>query len=184
MPLDYENLTAVGAMVGSGGLVVMNQRNLHGADRQVTSCSSRRTSPAASASPAAKAQSQMLALLDDILEGRADCGDDSIPLLEELAKTVSIRLAYAAWARPRPTRYYPHSNISATSTTRMCMKSAVPTGRCNGAYEGLFHQPGTLCKSCGSMRQKKCPVGRHYGSQRTSRTSMDVSKCIKCSACV
>lgn len=87
MPLDYENLQKVGAMVGSGGLVVMNEQTcmvqiarFFMQFTQNESCGK--------CVVCREGTKQMLALLDDIIEGRAD--ETTIPLLEELAEAIRL----------------------------------------------------------------------------------------------
>ena len=85
LPLDFDSLQSVDAMVGSGGLVVMNHGTcMVGMARyfmqfiQNESCGK--------CVVCREGTKQMLALLDDIIEGRAT--EETIPLLEELAWTV------------------------------------------------------------------------------------------------
>ena len=85
LPLDFDSLKSVGAMIGSGGLVVMNRDTcIVGIARffmqftQNESCGK--------CVPCREGTKQMLALLDDIQEGRADAG--TLALLEQLAGSV------------------------------------------------------------------------------------------------
>jgi NADH-quinone oxidoreductase subunit F len=74
MPLDYDNLIAKGAMIGSGGLVVMNNQScmiqiarFFMNFTQSESCGK--------CVPCREGTKQMLALLDDIIEGNATDGN-------------------------------------------------------------------------------------------------------------
>ena len=87
LPLDYDSLGAVGAMVGSGGLVVMND----------TSCmvkiahyfmSFTQNESCGKCVPCREGTRQMLELLEDITEGRGT--EETLELLEEVGKAVKI----------------------------------------------------------------------------------------------
>ena len=85
MPLDFDSLKGVGAIVGSGGLVVMNNQTcmikvarFFMQFTQNESCGK--------CVPCREGTKQMLALLDDIIEGRAD--ENTLKLLEETARAV------------------------------------------------------------------------------------------------
>ena len=85
LPIDFDSLRKVGAMVGSGGLVVMNKDtcmvNVARFFMQFTQNES-----CGKCTPCREGTKQMLALLDDICEGRGTM--ETLELLEETAKTV------------------------------------------------------------------------------------------------
>ena len=95
LPLDFDSLQSVGAMVGSGGLVVMKPRHLHGQRGQVFSWSSPKTNRAEKCVLCREGTKQMRALLDDIVEGRAD--EKTLEVLEELALAVKAGSLCGAW---------------------------------------------------------------------------------------
>ena len=176
MPLDYENLAAVGAMVGSGGLVVMNNQTcivqiarFFMQFTQNESCGK--------CVPCREGTKQMLALLDDILEGRAT--GETLELLEQLAQTVRIgSLCGLGKTAPNPvlsTLRYFRDEYNAHVFEKRC-----PTGRCK-AFAKYKIDPGK-CKSC-SLCSKKCPVGAISGAKGVPYI-IDKEKCIKCGACV
>jgi len=85
LSLDYDSLRSVGAMVGSGGLVVMNQRTCMVAIARFFMQFTQNES-CGKCVLCREGTKQMLALLDDIIEGRAD--ENTLPLLEKLARAV------------------------------------------------------------------------------------------------
>ena len=88
LPMDFDNLTRIGAMVGSGGLVVMNQDTCM---VQVAKFFMQFTQNESCGKcvPCREGTRQMLALLEDITEGRAT--EETLPLLELLARNVQAR---------------------------------------------------------------------------------------------
>ncbi len=176
MELDYENLKKVGAMVGSGGLVVMNKQTcivqiarFFMQFTQNESCGK--------CVVCREGTRQMLALMDDIIEGRAD--ETTIPLLEELAKTVSVgSLCGLGKTAPNPvlsTLKYFRDEYNAHVFEKRC-----PAGRCNGLK--VYSIDLAKCKSCG-LCAKKCPVGAITGAKGQPYV-IDAAKCIKCGACL
>ncbi len=184
MPLDYENLSAVGAMVGSGGLVVMNNEtcivSLARFFMQFTQNES-----CGKCVPCREGTKQMLNLLDDIIEGRADGG--TLELLEQLAVTVKFgSLCGLGKTSPNPvlsTLRYFRDEYNAHVFEKRC-----PAGRCKAFNK--YAIDAAKCKSCG-LCAKKCPVGAisrntagdiSAGAKGVPYT-IDKDKCIKCGAC-
>lgn len=175
MPLDYENLQKVGAMVGSGGLVVMNQSTcmvqiarFFMQFTQNESCGK--------CVVCREGTRQMLALLDDIIEGRAT--EETIELLEELAEVVKIgSLCGLGKTAPSPVistlKYFREEYIEHVS------KKRCKTGNCSALKVFSINDK---CKSC-SMCMKKCPVAAITGSKGVKYV-IDPDKCIKCGVCL
>ena len=175
MPLDYENLAGVGAMVGSGGLVVMNQQTcivqiarFFMQFTQNESCGK--------CVPCREGTKQMLVLLDDIIEGRAT--GETLDLLEQLAQTVRVgSLCGLGKTAPNPilsTLRYFRDEYNAHVFERRC-----PADRCKAF--GKYAIAADKCKSCG-MCVKKCPMGAITG-EKGAPYKIDKDKCIKCGAC-
>ena len=175
MPLDYENLQKVGAMVGSGGLVVMNEETcmvqiarFFMQFTQNESCGK--------CVVCREGTKQMLALLDDILEGRAD--ENTIPLLEELARAVNVgSLCGLGKTAPNPvlsTLRYFREEYEAHVYEKRC-----PTGRCKALK--TYAIDAEKCKGC-SLCARKCPVNAISGD-REHGFVIDSKACIKCGAC-
>ncbi|MDR1537291.1 MAG: 4Fe-4S binding protein [Clostridiales bacterium] len=176
LPLDYDNLTAVGAMVGSGGLVVMNKNTcmvkiarFFMQFTQNESCGK--------CAPCREGTRQMLALLDDIIEGRATA--DTLSLLEELAQLVKVSsLCGLGKTAPNPvlsTLKYFREEYDAHVFTKRC-----PTGNCEAL--AVYRIIPEKCKSC-SICARKCPVNAIKGAKGVPY-KIDPEKCIKCGACI
>jgi NADH-quinone oxidoreductase subunit F len=175
LPLDFESVKKVGAMVGSGGLVVMNQdtcivqvARFFMQFTQNESCGK--------CVPCREGTRQMLALLDDIIEGRADMG--TLKLLEDLALAVQKgSLCGLGKTAPNPvlsTMRYFRSEYLAHVQQKRC-----PTGQCKAlAIPEILPE---LCKGCGACL-RKCPVNAITG-QKKEPHAINVDLCVKCGTC-
>jgi NADH-quinone oxidoreductase subunit F len=176
LPLDYANLQAVGAMVGSGGLVVMNQNTcmvqiarFFMQFTQNESCGK--------CVVCREGTRQMLALLDDIIEGRAT--EETISLLEELAEMVKVgSLCGLGKTAPNPvlsTLHHFRDEYLIHVREKRC-----PTGNCEAL--ATYRIVPEKCKGC-SVCAKKCPVEAISGKIK-SLYVIDPEKCIKCGVCI
>ena len=175
MPVDYDHLKEVGAIVGSGGLVVMNKQTcmvkvarFFMQFTQNESCGK--------CVPCREGTKQMLALLDEIIEGRGTL--ETLDKLEELAKAVQLgSLCNLGKTAPNPVlstlRYFRDEYLAHVE------KKICPTGECKALARPTINPE--KCKGC-TMCSKKCPVGAISGTVKQPHT-IDPEKCIKCGAC-
>lgn len=176
LPMDYDSLIQAGAMVGSGGLVVMNEdtcivevARFFMNFTQVESCGK--------CVPCREGTKNMLAILEKIVKGKATMED--LDLLEELAHVVKEgSLCGLGKTAPNPvlsTLKYFRDEYIAHIRDKRC-----PAGVCS-ALKTIEIQED-LCKGC-SKCARQCPVGAISG-QIKSPYKIDQSKCIKCGVCV
>lgn len=176
MPLDFDSLTSIGAMIGSGGLVVMNKQTcmvkISRYFMQFTQNES-----CGKCVLCREGTKQMLALLDDIIEGRATTR--TLVLLEELAYAVKKgSLCGLGKSAPNPVlstlkyfrQEYNEHVINKWCSTKNCKHLTAPE------IDPL------KCKGC-TVCIKKCPVGAISGERKMVH-KINVAVCIRCGACV
>lgn len=175
MPLDFDSLKSAGAMVGSGGLVVMNKQTcmvkiarFFMQFTQNESCGK--------CVPCREGTRQMLALLDDIIQGRAD--GKTLDLLEETARAVQIgSLCGLGKTAPNPvlsTLRHFRAEYEAHVFRKTC-----PAGECRALLKPEIDP--SKCRGCTACA-KKCPVGAVTGTPRQAH-AIDPEKCIQCGVC-
>jgi NADH-quinone oxidoreductase subunit F len=175
LPLDYDSLRSVGAMVGSGGLVAMNQKTCMVNIARFFMDFTQRES-CGKCVLCREGTRQMLSMLDDIIEGRAT--GETLVLLEILAIAVQKgSLCGLGQTAPNPVlttlKYFRHE-YDAHVFHKYC-----PTGQCKALAKPSID--AAKCKGC-SACAKKCPVGAITGERKKPHV-IDQAKCIKCGAC-
>ena len=175
LSVDYDSLLKVGAMMGSGGLVVMDETTcmvdiskffLH--FTQSESCGK--------CTPCREGTKRMLEILTRITEGQGKEGD--IELLESMAKNIkATSLCGLGQTAPNPilsTLKYFREEYEAHIKEKRC-----PAGACSGLAQYNIIE---VCKGCG-ICTKVCPVEAISGEKKAVH-SIDQIKCIKCGACM
>jgi len=175
-PVDYDSLIAIGSMMGSGGLIVMDEDNCmvdiakffleFTVDESCGKCT-----------PCRVGTRRMLEILEKITDGRGEDGD--IEKLEELALTIkATSLCGLGQTAPNPvlsTLRYFRDEYEAHIYEKRC-----PAGQCKKLARYIID--ADKCKGC-SLCAKKCPVGAITGEIKSPFT-IDQDKCIKCGACI
>ena len=175
-PIDYDNLLAIGSMMGSGGMIVMDEDNCmvdiarffldFTVDESCGKCP-----------PCRIGTRRMLEILERITEGKGEDGD--IEKLETLAKNIKASaLCGLGQTAPNPvlsTLRYFRDEYEAHIYEKRC-----PAGHCRKLLRYTIDP--AVCKGC-SLCSKVCPVGAISGEVRKLFV-IDSSKCIKCGACM
>jgi len=175
LPMDYDSLRSAGAMVGSGGLVAMNQQTCMVSIARFFMDFTQRES-CGKCVLCREGTRQMLALLDDIIEGRAT--GETLDLLQKLAGAVQKgSLCGLGKTAPNPvlsTLRYFREEYDAHVFHKHC-----PTGQCKALAKPSIDP--AKCKGCTACA-KKCPVGAISGERKQPHV-IDQEKCIKCGEC-
>ncbi len=175
MKLDFDSLKKVGAMIGSGGLVVMNDKSCMVEVARFFMNFTQNES-CGKCVPCREGTKRMLELLTDITEGRGTM--EHIELLEELSETISATalcgLGKTAASPVVSTLKYFRDEYIAHVVDKKC-----PSGQCK-ALVSLKINPD-LCKGC-TLCARNCPVGAITGKVKEPHV-IDTDKCIKCGVC-
>jgi NADH-quinone oxidoreductase subunit F len=183
MPLDFDSVPKAGAIIGSGGLVVMDETNcmieiarFFMKFTQKESCGK--------CVPCREGTLRMLEILERIVEGGGKDGD--IELLDELATTVSqAALCGLGKTAPNPvmsTLKRFHSEYEDHIYRHKCA-----AGECQ-KLKTLFIDPNN-CIGCGAC-SRVCPVGaiarqdKILEGKKKAYYMLDKAKCIKCFSCI
>ncbi len=175
-PIDYESLNAIGSMMGSGGLIVMDDStcmvNLARFFLDFTVDESCGKCP-----PCRIGTKRMLEILERLVSGNGADGD--IEKLEKLALNIKrSSLCGLGQTAPNPvlsTLKYFRNEYEAHIHDKKC-----PAGECKAMTKVMIDKE--KCRGC-SLCSKNCPVGAISGELK-SPFEIDQTKCIKCGVCI
>jgi len=175
-PIDYDNLIAIGSMMGSGGLIVMDEDNCmvdiakffleFTVDESCGKCT-----------PCRVGTVRLLELLEKITNGQGELED--IDRLEELCNYIKAgSLCGLGQTAPNPVlstlRYFRDEYI-AHVVDKKC-----PAHVCKNLM--MYKIDADKCKGCTACA-RKCPVNAIAGTVKNPHV-IDPKKCIKCGACI
>ena len=173
--VDYEELSASGAIVGSGGLVVVDDTNCM-VDLARYFLQFTQDESCGKCVPCRLGTKRMLETLERITAGNGREGD--IELLEELAGyIIEGSLCALGGTAPNPvltTLRYFRDELDAHISERRC-----PAGQCKALI--TYYIDAEACTGC-MLCAKKCPTSCISGEKKQPHV-IDVSDCIKCDTC-
>ena len=174
--IDYDSLMSIGSMMGSGGLIVMDEDNCmvdiakffleFTVDESCGKCA-----------PCRIGTKRLYEMLEKITSGKAEMED--LDKLENLCYAIKeSALCGLGQTAPNPVlstlRYFKDEYIAHVKD-KTC-----PAGVCKALVN--YHIDPDKCKGC-SLCSKKCPAGAISGEIKNPFT-IDTSKCIKCGVCM
>jgi len=178
LPIDYENLTKVGSIMGSGGMVVMDENTCmvdtarffldFSVDESCGKCV-----------PCREGLKHMLTILEDITKGNGR--EEDIETLEELSKTVkTASLCGLGQTAPNPVittiKYFRDEYLEHIN------KKRCPALVCTALVK--FEIDQQKCTGC-AVCARRCPVKAIEGIIGEGETfKIDQDKCIKCGTCL
>ena len=174
LPLDFDSLKKVGAIIGSGGLVVMDEGTCM-VETARFFMSFTQNESCGKCTPCREGTKRMLEILTRIVNNEGSLAD--LDLLEELSRTITetalCGLGQAACNPVVSTLKYFRREYLAHVVDHHC-----PI--CNGRKRHLVIKP-ELCKGCGKCK-RNCPMEAISGEIRMPHV-IDNEKCIHCGAC-
>ena len=175
-PIDYESLAQIGSMMGSGGLIVMDETKCM-VDIARFYLDFTVSESCGKCTPCRIGTKRMLELLNKICDGNGE--EEDIYKLEKLAHIIQkASICGLGQTAPNPvlsTLKYFRDEYREHVLARNCA-----TYTCK-AISTIQINP-EMCKGCG-LCQRKCPVNAIKGEGREIRT-IDPEKCIKCGTCI
>ena len=176
IPIDYDNLISIGSMMGSGGLIVMDEDDCM-VDIAKFFLEFTVEESCGKCTPCRIGTKRMLEILDKITKGTAVMED--LDKLEELCYYIKENsLCGLGQTAPNPvlsTLRYFRSEYEAHIKEKRC-----PAGVCKALLS--YHIDRDKCKGC-TLCARNCPADAIIGTVKNPHI-IDQDKCIKCGTCI
>ena len=176
VPIDYESLKAIGSMMGSGGMIVLDEDNCM-VDIAKFYLGFTVSESCGKCTPCRIGTKRMLEILEKISEGRGELED--LDRLEELAKYIQANaLCGLGQTAPNPilsTLEHFRDEYVAHIVDKRC-----PAGICKALLNYVIDPE--KCKGC-TKCARNCPASAISGEVKQPHV-IDPAKCIKCGACM
>ena len=174
LAIDYESLTKAGSIMGSGGMIVMDE-NTCMVDVAKYFMNFLKDESCGKCFVCRKGTQRMYEILDDISQGRGTLGH--LELLEELAQAVKdTAMCGLGQTAPNPVlstlRYFRDEYVEHIE------KKRCPAGVCRALITFSINEKCTGCGAC----MRVCPEGAIFGEKK-ERHVIDPAKCVKCGTC-
>jgi len=176
LPIDYDSLIQAGAMMGSGGLVVMDDESCI-VDVARYFLNFTRSESCGKCTPCREGTMRLLEILERI------CAGQGVP--EDIAKMEKLAYSIKASALCGLGQTAPNPILSTLNHFRHEYEAHIHDKKCPaGVCQALFYYriDDHICVGC-TVCTKICPVGAISGERKQAH-QLDMVKCVKCGVCV
>jgi NADH-quinone oxidoreductase subunit F len=174
--MDFDSLSKIGAMIGSGGLVVMDEDSCMVEVARFFMSFTQRES-CGKCVPCREGTKRMLGVLERIVDGQGTMED--LDMLRELADMIE-NTALCGLGKSAPKPVISTLNAFEDEYIAHIRDKRCPAGVCSKLK--VYVIDAAVCKGC-SKCARNCPVGAIHGVLK-SPYSIDTNVCIRCGACV